>query len=275
MEFHQYIPQGVVTGNVEVMMYYSGFIPNHSIERLVPTGHAFIIFELDGFTRHTYDNETLRSNATFTKVWISGMHRNYISISAHENSSMFVIQFKPQGAYPYLHIQMDKIAEKIVPAEEILGKKILQLRDKLITATTHEEKFKLAEAWLNDQYDNERKAPDELVEVITELQREPAANLEQVKQSFPNSQKHLIDLFKKHVGITPKYYQRIMRFNDILQRIQNKEQIKWTDVAYSCGYTDQSHFIKEFRHFSGFNPQEFITDKHNTQSNFFPLDKQG
>ncbi|MFT6865814.1 MAG: hypothetical protein ACJA08_000639 [Cyclobacteriaceae bacterium] len=55
-------------------------MPDHSVEHVVPTGQIFIIFELDGFTRNTFDNKILKSNNTFTKVWVSGMHKNYISI---------------------------------------------------------------------------------------------------------------------------------------------------------------------------------------------------
>lgn len=64
-------------------------------------------------------------------------------------------------------------------------------------------------------------------------------------------------------SLTPKIYQRILRFNEILPKIRDKEQTAWAEVAYPCGYSDQSHFIKEFSHFSGFNPQEFIGLEYN------------
>jgi AraC-like DNA-binding protein len=93
---------------------------------------------------------------------------------------------------------------------------------------------------------------------------------------YHHSQKQLILNFKKYVGLSPKYYQRILRFNDILQKIHNREKISWAEVAYNCGYSDQSHFIKEFNHFSGFNPQEFIKREFNKEeTNFFPLNKKG
>lgn len=275
MNFYQHIPKGDIAQHIDVMMHYTDFMPDHSIERVVPTGNVFIIFELDGFTRHTYDNESLKPNGTFTKVWVSGLHRNYISISAHEHSSMFVIQFNATGAYPFMYLPMTEVAEKVLPAEEVLGNSIIALREDLVNAATPDEKFALAEQWLNLQYKSELIAPSELQSVIHQLKIEPVAHFNKVLEAYPKTQKHLIDLFKKHVGITPKYYQRILRFNDIMQRIQHKQKVAWTDIAYNCGYSDQSHFIKEFKHFSGFNPQEFIEQEHNNQPNFFPLDRQG
>ena len=97
-----------------------------------------------------------------------------------------------------------------------------------------------------------------------------------INDSYPKTQKHLIAQFKKHFGLTPKVFHRIFRFNKILLQIQNKNLLNWSDIAYEFGYSDQSHFIKEFKEFSGFNPQEFIkAEYHKEEPNFFPLDKRG
>ncbi|MBK7791000.1 MAG: helix-turn-helix transcriptional regulator [Saprospiraceae bacterium] len=50
----------------------------------------------------------------------------------------------------------------------------------------------------------------------------------------------------------------MLRFNEILKIINKNERLSWTEIAYSCDYSDQSHFIKEFTLFSGFNPLKFI-----------------
>lgn len=275
MIMNHHLPQGSLAAHADVMIYFKDFVPDHSIERVVPTGHVFLIFELDGYMRHTYDNDTLQPNADYTKVWISGMHKNYISISAHEQSAMFVVQFKPSGAYPFFHQPLKNITEQVVPAENVLGNEVLQLRDDLVKAADATEKFTLAEKWLNDRYKADYEPPSELKQVITELQEQPVSNLNHILDTYPKTQKQLIDSFKKYVGLTPKYYQRILRFNELLQKMQQKEKVSWTDIAYSCGYSDQSHFIKEFRHFSGFNPEEFISKEHDKQANFFPLDRKG
>ncbi|MTI33579.1 helix-turn-helix domain-containing protein [Xanthovirga aplysinae] len=261
---------------IESIFHFKDFMPEHSIERVVPTGHIFIIFELDNIPRNTFDNETLKPNNTFTKVWVSGMHRNYISISAHQKSEMFVIQFKPFGAYPFFYFPIESLNERILPAKEVFGEELLDLREKLLIQGTSKGKFRLAENWLMNRFAAKKTPPTDLLNVLKNLQREPATNYPQVIENYPNTQKHLIDQFKRYIGLTPKYYQRILRFNEILQQIQQKEKIVWSQVAYQCGYTDQSHFIKEFKHFSGFNPQEFIKQEyHQEEKNFFPLDREG
>ncbi len=275
MIFTPYQAAEPIAPYIEAIFHYKDFVPDHSIERVVPTGHVFIIFELDGIERHTFDNETLRPNANYTRAWICGMHRNYFSISAHENSEMFVIQFKPHGSYPFLHVAADMLNELIVPAHEVIDDSLYTLRDAMRQTDDTAEKFSAAEHWLLSRFDPEKLPPVELLDFIQHLQEEPVDSLNALIDAYPASQKSLIDQFKKFVGLTPKYYQRILRFNDLLKRIQNKDQISWTEIANECGYFDQSHFIKEFRHFSGFNPKEYIGKDYNKdEPNFFPLDRK-
>jgi len=274
--FETHILKGTINKYIESIFYFKDFVPDHSIERVVPTGHIFIIFELDGFTRSTFDNDTLKPNNTFTKVWISGMHKNYISISAHQKSEMFVIQFKPFGAYPFFHFPIQELNEKIMPAEKLFGNEILELREEILTGKTSEEKFNSAEKWLIDKFHQDKTPSTELLTIIEKLQTESVVNYGRIIEDYSKTQKHLIDQFKKYVGLTPKYFQRILRFNEILQQIHKSKKIEWSQVAYQCEYADQSHFIKEFKHFSGINPQKFIRqDFHKEEPNFFPLDRKG
>ncbi len=265
-----------LTYHIESIFHYSGFIPDHSIERVVPTGHLFILFELDGITRHTYNSETLKPNGEFNKVWVSGIHKNYLSISAPQNSEMFVIQFKPTGAYPFIHTPIEELNDTVVDAEKLFGKDILSLREHILNSETPEKKFIHAEEWLDKRYIKEKEPEKELLELFQAITRSPVNEYQKAISSYSKTQKHLINQFKKYFGLTPKSFQRIFRFNEILHQIHHKENINWSQVAYQCGYTDQSHFIKEFNQFSGFNPQEFIVNDFNkNEPNFFPLDKKG
>ena len=255
------------------IFHFKDFTPDHSIERVVPTGHVFIVFELDGFPRNTYDNESLKPTATFSNVWVTGMHRNYISVSAHQKSEMLVIQFKPYGAYPFVHFPIEQLNEEVLPAEDVFGQEIVALREKIVALESPSEKFESVEQWLRDRLDVDKKPPEELLSALEQLSSQPVAKFNQVIEEYPHTKKHLIDQCKKYIGLTPKYFQRILRFNEILQLIQKKESVSWAQIAYQCGYADQSHFIKEFKHFSGFNPSGFIKQFSQDEKNFFPLDR--
>lgn len=276
MIFEHYTLPPNLKKHIEAILYFKGLNPNHSIERIVPTGHVFVVFELDNIPRNTFDNDTLTPLEIFTKVWISGTHRNFISISAHQQSEMLAIQFKPGGAFPFLHCPIHELNDKVVFAKEIFGMEILELRENIFIEETPQQKFNLVSSWLENRLDHKKEPPEYLLTFLERLQKEPVSNLKKIIDSYPVTQKQLIEHFKKYVGLTPKYYHRILRFNEILKKINEKEKLSWTDVAYSCDYSDQSHFIKEFFHFSGFNPKEFLKMEFTKeQTNFFPLDRKG
>jgi len=262
--------------HVESILYFKGLNPNHSIERIVPTGHVFVVFELDNIPRNTFDNNTLRPLETYTKVWVSGTHRKFISISAHQQSEMLAIQFKPAGAFPFLHCPIQELNDKVISAMEIFGTEVIELREEILRAENPNAKFNLVSNWLEARFDIKKKAPEYLFDFIERLQNEPVTNLNSIIDTYPATQKQLIEHFKKYVGLTPKYYHRILRFNEILKVVNKNERLPWAEVAYSCDYSDQSHFIKEFFLFSGFNPKDFIKREFpKERTNFFPLDKKG
>ncbi len=104
MHFVAHTPEAPLDRYIQSMFHYSDFMPEHSIERVVPDGGIYLIFELDGYTRHLFDVKTHEPTHTFTRAWVSGMQKNYMAISAHENSEMFVVQFHPGGASPFLRV---------------------------------------------------------------------------------------------------------------------------------------------------------------------------
>ena len=63
-------------------------------------------------------------------------------------------------------------------------------------------------------------------------------------------------VFKKYIGITPKYYSQIVRFNKVLDFVHHKsDELVWSSTAGQFGYYDQAHLIHDFKRFTGYTPQ--------------------
>jgi AraC-like DNA-binding protein len=84
------------------------------------------------------------------------------------------------------------------------------------------------------------------------------------------SQKHFTEIFRRSVGVTPKSYLKIMRFQKAVRTIDGASRPDWGSIALDCGFYDQAHFINDFNHFSGFTPDEYARI-HTNYQNYIPV----
>ena len=81
----------------------------------------------------------------------------------------------------------------------------------------------------------------------------------------------MIKLFKDNVGLTPKGFLKIIRFQKAIQEIGNTKKVDWTKVAFESGYYDQAHFINDFKIFSGFTPNQYLQKQYD-HLNYIPIE---
>jgi len=77
-------------------------------------------------------------------------------------------------------------------------------------------------------------------------------------------------MFKSNVGLTPKAFSKITRFQKTIREIEASKKISWSGIAFDTGYYDQAHFINDFKNFSGFTPRQYLLLK-NDQLNYVPI----
>lgn len=75
-------------------------------------------------------------------------------------------------------------------------------------------------------------------------------------------------IFSENIGTTPKDFMRIVRLQRTLSVMQHNQGIGFAQLSYECGYTDQSHMIKELKLFSGYTPKEYIA-RYSPVSDYF------
>ena len=75
------------------------------------------------------------------------------------------------------------------------------------------------------------------------------------------SRRRFAQLFREQVGLTPKLYCRLHRFQQVLRQIASGAPVDWADLALAGGYCDQAHLVNEFRNFSGISPSVYLANE--------------
>lgn len=273
MIFEVYNPLALAE-EIQEIIYFHDFSPPARQERLVPTPSLFLVIELDGISRQILDNRHQSLIQEVDKGWISGLQRRFLTISAHDHSEMLAIKFSTLGAFSFLNSPLSIFENRVVPATSLFGPEFLTFRQDLISCTSFQKKNACLEWWLLSKYRPITGAKRELTKILVKLQSNPHQVMEEIAADYPHSHRQLIADFKKYIGTTPKFFQRMVRFGSLLTSIQNKQSINWSELAYHWGFSDQSHLIREFQYFSGFAPSQFLDHNyHKSGTNFFPLVK--
>jgi len=250
---------------VDHIVYFEGLSPAHALERFLPDGNTEIIFDLTENTQYIYDNETLTPIQACCDTWVSGVRTRPITIPSGRGSKLLVVVFKRGKAYPFYPFPMDEIADTVAGAELTFGKRVLDLREQLLAARTFLQMFRWVEGFLYRQagdalsMDSSTRCIEYALATI--LRESRFCSLQRLSDEIGYSQKHFIDLFREKVGVSPKQYMRIMRFQHAVREIENRRSLHWSEIAVESGYYDQSHFIHDFKAFSGFTPGEYLRRK--------------
>lgn len=258
MMFRTHIPSYPLSTFIECFVYFKEADPNLRIERFLPDGNIELVIDLAEKPKFIYDNSTLTVIQECNHAWLSGIRTKPISIPGGEYSEMFIVFFKKGMAHHFTNMPLYEITDTVTNADLLSGKDIPDLRYALQITTSIERKFSCAEQFFLQRYNRHATIDPAIEFAINSITTTPdALTINKIHDSIGYSHKHFIKLFRHHTGVTPKAFQRIMRFQKAILDIERDSGINWPQLATGCGYYDQSHFIEDFKHFSGFTPQEY------------------
>jgi AraC-like DNA-binding protein len=272
MLFKLHFPKPPLSQFVENIWYYDGHHVEYKREKILPDGAIELIIDLDDWSKKIFPDEvTTEKYRTVKKAWISGERTRYIIIGS-DNSNMIGIRFKPGGAYPFFGFPISELTEWVTELDLIWGRLIYDIRDQLLEIDSPEEKLLRFETFLLEQTKRSLEPDRTMSFAIYKLQHSPQfLAIRDLASQIGITQKHLISQFEKVVGLRPKSFARVSKFNKVLKVIEQRQQIEWASIASECGYYDQAHFIKEFHNFSGLNPSVYLT-RRGEYLGYIPID---
>ena len=260
---------------VENLVYYHGLTALHNLDRFLPDGNTEMILDLTENPQYIYDNETLQEIQICRCAWVSGVRTKPITIPSGKGSRMLIVAFKRGRAFPFYPFPVSELTDTVAEADLVFGRKFHDLREQLLAAKSLDRMFRLVESFLLQQAGTAllEDTPTKCIEyAVSSMIKNPTAQrLYQLSCEIGYSQKHFIDLFRQLVGVPPKQYLKIMRFQKAIGSIENNGAVRWSNIALGSGYYDQSHFIHDFKLFSGFTPSDYMNRK-TAMLNYVPVD---
>ena len=232
---------------------------NEHIQRIIPSGLFELIFYFGEKPETTDPKKTINDN-----IILTGQLKNYHDLKVSGNLSLFAIYFLPHGLSMFLDLPIKELFDYSVPLRLIIKDEVNQLEDDLSSAETFEQRISIAERFLIAQiqkneskyrYDNFRNVIDRINQAKGNLDVE-----ELVAKTFL-SRKQFERLFSDFIGTSPKQFIKIVRFQHAIYEKSRNADLSLTEIAYKCGYYDQSHMIYDFKNLSGITPKGFFKDK--------------
>jgi AraC-like DNA-binding protein len=138
---------------------------------------------------------------------------------------------------------------------ELWGRAAHEIRERLLEAGHLELRLDVFESVLAARLPKVRGVHPAVAHALARFAA--ATDVREVVEESGYSHRRFIALFRQAVGLTPKLYSRVLRFQDALARAAARQEASCVDLALEAGYSDQSHFNREFREFAGLPPGEY------------------
>jgi AraC-like DNA-binding protein len=271
-----------------VLGYFAseGLLPRPLHERHLPLREVTIVLNFAAPHRIIDPSEPKRT-IEHGNAWIVALQHRHQIREAFGARDFMVIRLTPIGAQMLLGVPMDLLTDRTLALEDVDSRFSRLLTRDAEAAHDWATRFDIVENITAERLASAPPPPAGLLHAWRILRESPNhVDLARLPQDFGCSRRHLIAQFHTYFGMAPKTIARISRFHlavaavhrlgrrDPLSyaegkpyldcqaigtvRTVSKTAIRWTDLALSCGYYDQPHFINEFRSFSGLSPLEFL-----------------
>jgi AraC-like DNA-binding protein len=241
---------------VEQLWYWEGDPLPHARDRLVPRGGSALMINLFEDETRCYHGPCDDQVERMPGAVLCGQYSRYFVIDTHEQRVNIGVGFRPGGTWPFFDPASEELQNQHVPLRDLWGSAGATLRERLLAAPTPRAKMLLLEAELLARAIRPLQRRAEIDFALERLDYAPQDySIAMLSEHVGLSARRFTRLFTLEVGLTPKVYARVQRFQRVLQAMDGFAG-DWTDIAQRCGYFDQSHLIRECRSLSGFTPTE-------------------
>lgn len=221
----------------------------HQRELVLPGGKIQFVISLAA--DHLTDC-TPEGDAPTAPALLVGARTSAELVATRDMKRLVGVVFRPGGLGPWLRERADLFYEKSLSLCDLWPMEPLRehLRD---PATTPEVTLQILDEMLCEQ----ASARVRRSHVRGALSLLKSLSVRATARELGISERRLHQVFSEDVGLSPKQWSRVRRFQRAVRALHQGAEMQWAELALSCGYADQAHFSRDFRSFSGIDPTTY------------------
>jgi len=260
MLYRRYTPPPPLAAFVNCIWYSEGLQGTHARERLLPNGESGIVFDLREKPTPIFEADNPCELEAYAPSVFCGARTDSFLLDTSQQECVIGIQFRPGGAFPFLGMPASEVAHRTHSLDDIWPAHAALIREQLLASSSVNAMFSVLERALLSRLKRAPFLHPAVAFAAVKLSR-PAGNVrvQDVIDRVGMSSRHLKELFRQQTGLAPKAFQRVRRFQHVLQALRRNSEEQGASLAAQCGYYDQAHFIHDFKHFSGMTPSDYVT----------------
>jgi AraC-like DNA-binding protein len=253
MDYREYKPAPDLARFVDRYWHLAGVTPN--LEPVIPDGHTEMILHLGSVPEQFCDDATVLPQS---RTLFVGQQTAPVRLRSTGPMRVWGIRFHPAGASAFSKFQQHEFRETLADAEAAVDNSAHVLWEEVGNTNSDYDCVRSIERWLRSRL----QAPIDLrLSHAVELLSFPeATSIANAAVAVGCSRRQLERLFEAGVGLSPRTYARISRFQYALRLRRDASRRSWADIAADAGFADQSHMIAEFRRFGGAAPGILLDD---------------
>ena len=223
-----------------------------------PNGYASMVFNYgECYQVFNEKNQAIPTTTNF----LSGQYTKSYQLQIKGKIGMIGIVFRPAAINTIFGLPMYEFSNIRVNLNDVLGKEIDQIQDRIAEAKTYQKRIDILDNYLIIKVLKSDKKPDRTDYTANLIvQKKGIINVSELMDDLYVCRRQFERQFLQKVGVSPKYYARIRRISYLCSIMANQRWKidDWHDLIYQMGYYDQSHFIKEFTAFTGKSPSLYL-----------------
>lgn len=226
-------------------------------ERVYPCGNATLVFHYG--SPSIFQKKDSSKNIEPNLV-ICGQQTSYYDLSLSGKTGMILIVFKPHGVKSFFNFPITELLNENLSLHDLLNYETIELEDKLFNSPNNRQRITLLENFLIKRliHNNEFERVEHALKIIENSKGQ--IKTQDIAHEVCLGIKQFERTFSKYVGINPKKYASIARFQNVIQMRRKHKNSSMFQLAFDNGYYDHAHFIHDFKSFTGLSPKEFFID---------------